>query len=473
MTGVQRRVVFAICVIVGLTLLVAAGLTFLVAPMAVDLGLSDASVEDILMVPTVAALLVVFIAGRAGDRWGSRRTILAASGLFTLGSVVLAGAGGQASAQLGLALCGIGAIIIQVVALSLLQHTASEGKAHVSAFTSFSMVFPIAFLVLPILTAAAVSAVSWRWVPIAWAITGAVIAVISMALLERDAPAPANGEWLTPLLAGVALAAGSTALSEIDNVETEAFKIEIGAGIGLAAAAACAVAVRRIAAPSFSLAPLRITLMRPLMIAVMLVSLVQLLTYVSIILEYLYDMTAIQAAAVIAPAQLGAVLGAKFVARKAIAAWGLERAGQRMLLLTGLTTIPLVLMRPSMPVVYLVIVSTLFSCTGMAALSVLNLDVMGRAPMGATGAVSSLRTAASSVGSALGMAILGTIVLSSVVVDAGVGDVEAAQDAAMATALRVDGVLVFIMTTAAWLMLLRAHRRGVHSSARTSVGAGR
>ena len=88
MTAEQRRVVLGVCIVVGLTLLVAAGLTFLVEPMAVDLGLPDIAVEDALVVPAVASLLVVFVAGRAGDRWGARRTITAASMCFTAGSIV-------------------------------------------------------------------------------------------------------------------------------------------------------------------------------------------------------------------------------------------------------------------------------------------------------------------------------------------------------------------------------------------------
>lgn len=465
MTSLQRRVVLAVCLVVGLTLLVAAGLTFLVEPMAEGLGLSDASVEDSLMVPTVASLLVVFIAGSAGDRWGARRTIAASGLLFALGSVVLASGSGILAVELGLALCGIGAIIIQVVALSLLQQIASEGKAHVSAFTSFSMVFPIAFLALPILTAAMLGPLDWRWVPITWAAAGIVIAAIALMLLPRDERQPMHREWLTPVLAGIALAAGATALSEIDNLEIEATKIVADIVIAILAGAACAVAMRRMREPGFSLAPLRIPLVGPLMIAVALVSLIQLLTYVSISLEYLYDLTAVEAAVVIAPAQLGAIIGAKFIARAAISAWGRERAGRRMLMLAGITTLPLVLMTAGSPVIFLVIVSTLFSCTGMAALSILNLDVMGRAPQTGTGAVSSLRTSASSVGSALGMAVLGTIILSSVAVDAGSDAVAADQAATLARGLRIDGVLVFVISLAGWLMLVRVQRRAAISNA--------
>lgn len=92
MTTAQQRITLAISVIVGLTLLVITGLTFLVEPLTQDLALSDEATEQALVAPTIASLLVVFIAGRAGDRFGQRRTIVVAAAVFTLGAAALASA---------------------------------------------------------------------------------------------------------------------------------------------------------------------------------------------------------------------------------------------------------------------------------------------------------------------------------------------------------------------------------------------
>ncbi|MEY4136950.1 MAG: hypothetical protein RL205_1078 [Actinomycetota bacterium] len=459
MTAEQRRITLALSVMVGLTLLVATGLTFLVSPMAESLGLSDNVVEDILVIPALAAFPVVFVAGRAGDRLGQRRTMLVASLVFTLGSAVLACAGGQFTVMLGLALCGAGAIVIQVVAVSLLQRTASEGRAHVSAFTTYGMVFPLAFLVLPIVTSALLGDVGWRWIPICWAVAGLLIALIAVLFLEPGSATLATGEWVTPILAGVALAAGSLSLSEIDNVEVEPWRIAIGACIGAAAALACWLVMRRLAHPSFSLAPIRGVIMRTLMLGVVILSLMQMLTYICIFLEYFYDMTALQASIVVAPAQVGAVIGAKLVAKRAIGWWGVTRSGRVLMLVTGVTMLPLLAMQLGTPVWYLVIVATLFSCAGMAALTVLNIDVMGRAPADSTGAVSSLRTAASTIGTALGMAVLGTVILSSVPVDAGNQQVSPLELESLAGALRTDGLLGFLAAVTGWILLIVAARR--------------
>ena len=215
MTHDQRRITLAISVIAGLTLLVVAGLTFLVQPLTQDLALSDEAIEQALVAPTIASLLVVFIAGRAGDRFGQRRTIVVSAAVFTVGAAVLASAQGKNGVIIGLALCGAGAIIIQVVALSLLQRAAPDGKAHTAAFTTYGTVFPIAFLIFPIATAYLLFLVDWRWIPVLWALAGIVIIVISMLMLDRDEAGGSIGEWASPILAGVALMTGTRVLDEL------------------------------------------------------------------------------------------------------------------------------------------------------------------------------------------------------------------------------------------------------------------
>ena len=129
-----------------------------------------------------------------------------------------------------------------------------------------------------------------------------------------------------------------------------------------------------------------------------------------------------------------------------------------LMLATGFTMLPLVVMQTSTPMWLLVAISSVFSFAGMGALTVLNMDVMGRAPADHTGEVSAFRTAASSVGTALGMALLGTIIISSVQLDAGADSVSDAQLQALATALRVDGVLSFLIACLGWAILARAER---------------
>ncbi len=464
-TPAQMRVTFAVCTVVGLSLLLATGLTFLVAPMAIDLGLSDEVIEDALVVPAIAALIVVFISGWAGDVFGHRRAMISAGLIFASGAALLAMAGNGLGVQIGLALAGIGAALIQVVAVALLQQTAPRGSAHVSAFTSFGVVYPLAFLVLPVATAGLVVLTDWRWVPCAWVFAGLSISGIAWRMLDRTAPTASRGEWGTSLLAGLSLAAGCTALAEVDNLALEPVKIAGGAVVCCAAALACLALTRRAREPGFSMRPINEPLLKSLLLGVAALSCIQLLTYLCIAMEYFYDMTALQVAIAIVPAQIGAIVGAKVVARVAIRILGTGRAGRTLVLLTGVSTLPLALTVAATPMWFLVLVATLFSTVGFAALTVLNLDVMSRAPVNGAGAVSAFRTAASSVGTAAGMALLGTIIITSIDIEAATGGGELDQREGLATALRIDGLLTFVIAVVAWLILIfgaRHNRSGVH-----------
>jgi MFS family permease len=467
MTPAQRVATYAVTVIVGLTLLVVTGLTFLLEPMAEDLDLSDAAVELALVVPSIAALLVVFVAGRAGDRFGERRTIIIAGAIFTAGSLLIATTSRQSAITIGLALCGAGAVVIQVVALSLLQRSAPEGPSHVSAFTTFGMVFPIAFLVFPIATSYVLDLASWRWIPVVWAIAGVVVIVISWVLLDRGRRGTVSGEWFSPILAGIALATGSQFLDELGIDRQDPRAMLLLAGAFVVATVVCIAVMRQARNPGLSLKPITGVMIRPLLIGVTLVALLQILTYVSIAMEYFYEMTPLEASIAIAPAQLAAILGSKVVAGRSIRRWGVAQAGRGLLLATGVVMLLLVIVQPSTPIWYLVLVSSVFSLTGMGALTVMNLDIMGRAPEGSTGAVSAYRTAASSLGSALSMVVLGMVVLSSVSMASGSSDVGEATLVELSTALRFDGVVGFVIALIGWAVLYASARRAQGDRART------
>jgi len=459
----QRRITFALCVIVGLSILVVAGLTFLVSPMSEDLGLDDSQVESVLDIPSVASLMAIFISGQIGDRLGHRRALVIASIGFILGSGVLASANAALGVEIGLGLCSASAIALQIVALGLLQQTVPDGRAHVSAFTTYGMVFPLAFLVFPVVTAGLLEVASWRWIPVIWALAGALMGLIAYFLLDRTAPRKPIGEWVTPVLAGLALTAASRSLAELSHARPESLQVVLGFLLSALAAVACAVIMHRSRRASFTLRPIGSSTLRLLLICVALVQASMMLTYISIALEYLYDLTALQAAIVIVPAQAGAVIGAKFVAQWAMHRWDSLRAARYLALALAISMLPLLLMQPNTPVWFLVAIAAIFSGFGMAVFTVLNTEVMGRAPHDSTGAVSAFRSAASSIGGALGVAVLGTSVISAVNVDGGQGAVSTAQLEQLAAGLRLDGVIAGVIALGAWVMLTMIARRTVQA----------
>jgi MFS family permease len=459
MTRDQRRIVFAVCVIVGLSLLMASGLTFLITPMVENLGLSDAFVEDILAAPSAAALLAVFAAGQLGDRFGHRKTLVTSSLIFSFGACILALANGAGMVEIGLTICAASAITMQIVGVGLLQRVTVEGRAHVSAFTTYGMVFPIAFLVFPLGTAGLLQVTHWRLIPLIWVIAGLLMVIITLIFLDSNSSTVSSGGWTVPILAGVSLAAGARALAEISQVENEFVNVAIGLLVSLLAALGCVVVVRRSpqASPFFS--AIEDGMQRTLLVCVALVSLVGIVTFISIALEFFYDLTSYEAALAIIPAQIGAILGAKFLATRAINRLGGYRASRYLMLAIAITMLPLLLVQPATPAWYLVVVATAFSFAGMAALTVLNTEVMRRSPHEKSGEVSAFRTAASSLGGALGVGILGTIVISSVRMDEGTGDVTATQLDHLAASLRIDGALASVIPVLGWGALTIVQRR--------------
>ena len=442
-----------VCLVIGMSLLVSGGLTFLVRPMAEELGLSDADVDDVLAIPSVAALIMVFSAGQLGDRLGPRRTIVLAAVAFSAGGGVLAVAGNAYIAEMGLAICSAAAVTVQIVGISLLQQATVDGPAHVSAFTTLGAVFPLAFLVFPVATAGALEFSPWRLIPAVWVLAGAAMLAVALLMFDAESGEVTVGEWVTPLLAGIAFAAGAQAIAETDDLQIDPTLIAVSATVCVVSGLACFVLTRRHATPSFTFQPIRAQQLPLLLLTIALVTLAGLLTYVSIALEYLYDMTPYGASLAVIPAQIGAILGARFMARYAIKRWGGVRAARILMLALAATTLPLVLLSVGSPLWFLAGVATVFSFTWMAVLTVLNAEVMRRAPAQQTCAVSSFRTAASSVGTAVGVGIFGAILISTVPMDSNSGDLGPEQLIALTNGLRLDGLLASLVALVGWGVL--------------------
>lgn len=461
MTAAQRRITLGVCLIVGMSLLMAAGLTFLITPMAEELGLPNSLVEDVLAIPSVAALVVVFSAGHLGDRLGQRRTLSIASVAFIVGAVLVALANTAIPLEVGLAICAVAAVTMQIVGVSLLQESTGDGSAQVSAFTWFGVVFPLAFLVIPVATARVLVVTHWRIIPLIWILAGIAMLVVTKLLLGERERSSVPGEWVTPLLAGVAFAAGARAIAEIDDLELDPPLIAVSIAVCLLSTVTYFVVRRRIAEPTFSADPVRGQPLPLLLLAVALVSACGLLTYVSIAVQFLYDLTPYEAALLVIPAQVGAILGARFMAKFALLRWGGLRGARILMITLAFTMLPLVLLQVDTPAWFLVAIAVVFSFMWMAVLTVLNAEIMRRAPGEYTGAVSSFRTAASSLGAAIGVGILGTIVLSSVPIEGGLEAVTGEEIAGLTNSLRVDGVIAFVIAITGWIVLALAQRRAV------------
>ena len=462
----QRRVTFAICLSVGFTFLISAGLTFLIRPMAEDLHLGDGSVATLLALPSVASLLVIFIAGQTGDRLGHRTALLYFSSSFIIGSALVALGNGPMMIGLGLAICGAAATAIQIVALGLLQLSVPEGSAHTSAFTTYGMVYPVAYLAFPLLTAGLLDVAVWRIIPCVWVVSGFVIFAVVLRLIRQTENRQPIGEWLSPLLAGAVLAAGVRFLDALGQGELRNREATTDLVLLIIALILFTLRYRTGRELSFSLEPLRGAMIRVLLLGVALVALVGTLTYVILALEFIYNMTSLDAAIAVIPAQAGAIFGAKVLASRAIQRWGCAVAGTHLTFALGMSMLTLVSIQSTSPAWLLVACATAFNTIALAAVTVLNADVMARAPQNSTGPISSLRGAASSIGTGLGVVVLGTGVINAVNAGNGATSVGSDQLHQIAAALRVDGILGCGIALIAWLALRwteRQHSESVKS----------
>lgn len=464
----HKRLVFALCVIVGISFVVGASLNFMLTPMLDDLGLTEAQAGTALAIPSIASLLIVFVVGRLGDRIGHRRVLVAASVPFIAGSVLVACAPGMAIVSLGLLLTGAAATAMQIVALGLLQKSIPEGRARVSAFTSYGMMFPAVYLAVPVLTGCLVGVAPWRIVPALWAIIGLALPVVTLRLIDRPGEASRIGELWTPILAGVALAGAVQAINSGNDNSWTSPQTLAWTLVALISIGACALLVKSSRRTSLSLTPLRSPMMLLLLAGVALVAMANTLTYVMIGLEYLYGMSVLGAALYLVPAQAAAVVGSKVVASWLMRRSGTARAGQVMLAGFTLSLLTLVVMSESAPVALLVVSSSLFSLFGFGSITIVNAAVMAGSQTGQSGMVSAYRGAASSLGTSLGVVILGAAI-STVVLDfSTAADGQTPDPAALADGLQTNGVVGAIIAAIAWIAFTLAVRR--RTSGRTPTG---
>ncbi len=66
----QRRLLLGICLIIGAITFVPATYNFVIHPMLEGLGASESQSSLLRQLPSTAALLVIFLAGVLGNRWG-------------------------------------------------------------------------------------------------------------------------------------------------------------------------------------------------------------------------------------------------------------------------------------------------------------------------------------------------------------------------------------------------------------------
>jgi predicted MFS family arabinose efflux permease len=495
--GHQRRILLGVCVIVGAATVVPATYNYILTPMLADLGASESQQSVVRQLPSIAALLVIFLAGVLGSRWGERRLITAGATVFTVGCGVVAIAPSFPVAVTGLILESIGASALVVVALGLLSASVAAPGARASAFATFAIIGPVVYVSAPIVAGALVDSATWRLVVALWTLAGVAMLVAARRTLPHSPGADGHGELLTPALAGLALAAGVQTINAISSDGWTSSSTVFRLGATVCSAAALVAAFRRIQHPSLSLAALRSGGVLVLLVAVILIPFANLWFYLTMGYQYVYGFDALETALAMVPAQLAGVLGA-MVARRMLQRRGITVTGVTCISLVAASLLLCLFITVDTPVAVAIAVMSCYAAASTAAGIPVTNAVMNSAPPGEDGSAAAFKGAASNVGGAVGVAVMTAIVFGAAsttlrtelaaeglddqqsaeiaaamrdgassesvasqyaVPLAEVDEISDAQQAAMIDGLHAQGVAAAVTTAAAAVMFLLGRRR--------------
>ena len=405
----QRRTLIGICLIVGAATIVPATYNYVLDPMLNGLGASESQSSLLRQLPSIASLLVIFLAGVLGGRWGARRLISVGSVMFTVGCAIVALAPVFPAAVVGLVIESVGASSLLVVALGLLSASVDDPEARASAFATFAVVAPLVYTTSPLVAGAIVDSTSWRFVPALWAVGGLVMWWSARRLLPGGEHERSTGELVTPALAGLVLASAVQTVNAVKNDGWTSSSTLTKVGLTLAALAVLVVAYRRSSAPSLSTAALKQGGMLILLAVVIIIPFANLWFYGTMGFQYVYGLSVLQTAMVMIPAQLAGVLGAVLI-RRLIQRRGITISGFVALGLLALSLLSSCLIQVDSPIAVAVLILAGYGIASVGSGIPLTNSIMDTAPPGEDGSAAAFRGAASNLGSAVGVVIMTTIV---------------------------------------------------------------
>ncbi len=408
----QRRVLLGVCIVLGAATTVPASYNYVIIPMLHGLGASETEGSLLRQLPSMAGLLVVFLAGILGRRWGERRFITICGFLFTVGNAAVAIAPGMKVAVAGLVLESIGASGLIVVGLALLSAEVSNAEARASAFATQAMARPTVYLVMPLLAGVILDHASWRLVAVVWALSGVAIVIASRLYVPAEGGPRESRELLTPALAGVVLTATVQTVNAADREGLLSVAALVRLGVAFVAMVVLYWVFRRTPSPSLSLAALRQGGMVLLLVIIMLLLFANLWFYMTVGFQYLYGLNALQTAAVLLPAQCAAIGGA-VIARRFMRKRGITATGTVGLVALAASLLLSTLITEHSPLWVPIVVMSAYGAASVGASIPLTNAVMNRAPKGEEGSASAFRSAAISFGATIGVVVMSTIVFTT------------------------------------------------------------
>lgn len=359
-----------------------------------------------------AGLLVA--AGVASDRYGHRRTVLVGLGVFGLASVAALAAWSVWWLIAMRALMGVGAALIMPATLAVLVHAFPAGERP-KAFAVWAAVASVAMAAGPVAGGALVAAWSWAGVFLI-NIPVVVVAMVGIARLVpnfRDSTA-LRLDVRAAALVTLGMVALTTAIITLGETGADSPLVLVSAVIALTAVAAFGWRQQRTRAPMVDFTLYRDRAFAGASAAATLLTLGT-GSVLFVLLQYLQLVrghTALQAGLAIMPLALGTVLGSAAGSRAS------ARIGARHSIMIGfvVTASGFILLATLTPAgSYLIVAIGLVlagSGTGFSSPATYS-TVLGAVPQSRAGMGSALNDTHQQLGTALGVAILGSLLAAT------------------------------------------------------------
>lgn len=378
----------------------------IVVPMQTSLGLSSDQANAIQYIPAASSLLVVFLAGLMADRWGARRVLLMASGIYTLGSVLVSLSSGLGMALIGRSLSGIGSSTMTVGSLSLIHATLTNPAERAKAFSLFGAMKPSVFLMTPLLTAVVVEASNWRLGVALCAVVGSLCWLSTWRWAPRRSYLPGRNIRLS-LLAGIALAAiaiGITTAGSNPSLMATSTLVGIASLLGL-----LLILGRRVQRSPERLLPwARNRQMVLVSLAVMAASMPNLLFCTNLLLQYRYQAPLVTIFLLLVIPQACGVAGG-LAAGPISRRYGPLKASTAGLVVSGVSSLALFFVGPQAPIWVPILAVTISAAPMAFVMGPITETFLDLAPKESSGIASSLRNATTTLGGCLGGALIGML----------------------------------------------------------------
>jgi DHA2 family methylenomycin A resistance protein-like MFS transporter len=384
-------------------------------PLSADLGASETQRQWIVdaYVLVFASLLVA--GGVLADRYGRRRALLVGTGIFALGSLVCALAPSPGVLIAGRVVQALGPPLLLPASLSILTANVTDLRARARAIGIWGGASGLGVAVGPLIGGAVVSGLGWRWafgvnVPVA---LGLIVAAVVLIPDDRPQPAVHRFDVAGGALITAALAALVFGLIEGPERGWASPAVLAAFALSLLLLAAFARTERRHPAPLVDLKLLtqRVFAAANLAAATIMFAMLATSVYLSAFLQSFRELSPLQTGLALLPLGGGVAVFAPLSGRMT------ARVNPRTLIIGGLLIV-------AAGAVWLSTIQAgdgagelwpallLFGIGAGIALPPSTSTAVGAVPAARTGMGSAIHNAGRQVGATLGVAALGSIVIS-------------------------------------------------------------